>query len=174
MCHIKSNFMSLIFDRKHFFEINELLHDAYFNNNEDNHKIIIQNEQLLEKLQDTCFSSDVSYFHKVDCLEDSYDMMDHEKHEKLQVLDVLEDYSDEIQPLVMVEEELELPLENGYTILEEVHNSTTQEPTDEEIFAFYREVNNPTLMYTSHYDNFSLTDHLGELVLSLTSYTSKQ
>ena len=100
-------------------------------------------------------------------------MMYHEKHEKLQVLDVLEDDSDEIQSLVMVEEELELPLENGYTIFEEVHNSTTLEPTHEEIFAFSREVNNPTPMDTSHYDNFSLTDHLGELVLSPTSYTSK-
>ena len=43
-------------------------------------------------------------------------MMDHEKHEKLKFLNVLEDYSDAIQSLVMVEEELELPLENGYTI----------------------------------------------------------
>ena len=43
-------------------------------------------------------------------------MMDHEKHEKLQFLDVLEDYSAEIQSLLMVEEELEFPLENGYTI----------------------------------------------------------
>ena len=34
-------------------------------------------------------------------------------------------------------------------------------------------MNNPTPMDTSHYDNFSLTDHLGELVLSPTSYTSK-
>ena len=88
-------------------------------NNEVIDKLTIQNEQLLEKLQDTCFSSDVSDFPKVDCLEDSHDTMDHEKHEKLQVLDVLEDYSDEIQSLVMVEEELELPLENGYTIFED-------------------------------------------------------
>ena len=100
-------------------------------------------------------------------------MMDHEKHEKLQVLDVLQDYSDEKQSLVMVEEELELPFENGYTIFEDVHNSTTLEPTDEEIFAFSREVNNTNPMYTSHYDNFSLTDHVGELVLSPKSYTSK-
>ena len=63
----------------------------------------------------TCSSSYVSDCHMVDYLEDSHDMMDHEKHEKLQVLDVLEDYSDEIQSLVMVEDELELPLENGYT-----------------------------------------------------------
>ena len=100
-------------------------------------------------------------------------MMDLEKHEKLQVLDALEDYSDEIQSLVMVEEELELPLENGYTIFEEVHNSNTLEPTHEEIFAFSREANNSTPMDTSNYDKFSLTDHLVELVLSPTSYTSK-
>ena len=83
-------------------------------------------------------------------------MMDHEKNEKFQVLDVLEDDSDEIQSLVMVEKELELPLTNGYTIFEEVHNSTTLEPTDKEFFSFSREVNNPTPMNTSHYDNFSL------------------
>ena len=28
MCHIKGDFMSLIFDRNHLFEISELLHDA--------------------------------------------------------------------------------------------------------------------------------------------------
>ena len=81
------------------------------NNNEVIDKLTIQNELLLEKLEDTCFSFNVSYFHKVYCLEDSHDMMDHAKHEKLQVIDVLEDYSDDIQSLVMVEEELELPLE---------------------------------------------------------------
>ena len=50
---------------------------------------------------------------------------------------------DEIQSLFVVEEELELPLENGYTLFEEVHDSTTMEPTHEEIFAFSMEVNNP-------------------------------
>ena len=89
-------------------------------------------------------------------------MMDHEKHEKLQVLDVLEDYSDEIQSLVVVEEELELPLENGYTIFEEVHDSTTLEPTHEESFAIFREVKNPTPMNPSHDQNFALYCHLGE------------
>ena len=89
---------------------------------------------FLKSCQDTCFFSDVSDFHKVDCLEDSHEIIDHEKHEKFQVLDVLEDCSDEIQSLVMVEEELELPLENGYTIFEEVQNSTTLEPTHEEFF----------------------------------------
>ena len=83
-------------------------------------------------------------------------MMDHEKHEKFQVLDVLEDDSDDIQSLVMVEEELELPLENCYTIFEEVHNSTTLEPTHEEMFSFFREVHNPTPMDRSNYDNFAL------------------
>ena len=66
-----------------------------------------------------------------------------------------------------------MPLENDYTIFEEVHNSTTLEPTHEEIFAFFREVHNPTPMDPSHDDNFALSDHLGELVLSPTSYTSK-
>ena len=83
-------------------------------------------------------------------------MMDHEKHEKIQVIYLLEDYSYEIQSLVMVEEELELPLENGQTIFEEVHNSTTLEPTHEEIFAFFREMNNNSPMDPSHYENVSL------------------
>ena len=58
-------------------------------------------------------------------------MRDHEKHEKLKVLDVFEYYLNESQSLVVVEEELELPLENGYTLFEEVHYSTTLEPTHE-------------------------------------------
>ena len=66
-----------------------------------------------------------------------------------------------------------MPLENGYTIFEEVDNSTTLEPTHEEMFSFFREVHNPTPMDPSNDDNFALTDHLGELVLSPTSYTSK-
>ena len=69
MCHIKGNIMSLLFYRNHMFELNELLHDAYLKNNEDNHKLTIQNEQLLEKLQDTCFSSYVSDCQMVDYLE---------------------------------------------------------------------------------------------------------
>ena len=48
MCHIKGNFMSLFFDRNHFFELNELSHDAYLKNNVDNHKLTIRNEQLLK------------------------------------------------------------------------------------------------------------------------------
>ena len=88
MCPIKGNFMSLLFDRNHLFELNELLHDAYLKNNEDNHKLAIQNEQLLEKLQDTCFSSYVPDCQMVYCLEDSHDMVDHEKCGNLNVLDV--------------------------------------------------------------------------------------
>ena len=82
MCNIKGNFMSLIFDRKNVIELIEWLHEYYLKNNEFIDKITIQNEQLLEKLQDTCFSSYVSDCQMVDCLEDSHHMMDHEKHEK--------------------------------------------------------------------------------------------
>ena len=70
----------------------------------------------------------------VDCLEDSHDIMDNEKHGKLQVLDLFEYELDESQSLVVVEEELEFPLENGCTLFEEVHDSTTLEPTYEECF----------------------------------------
>ena len=90
MCNIEGNFMSFVFDRNHLFELNELIHDAYLKNNEDNHKFTIQNEQLLEKLQDTCFSSYVSDCQMVECLEDSHDMVDHEKCGNLNVLDVFQ------------------------------------------------------------------------------------
>ena len=73
----------------------------------------------------------------------------------------------------MVEEDLELPLEYGCTRFEEVHDSTTLEPTYGESFSILREVHNPTPRDPSHDGNFSLSDHLGELVLSPTSYTSK-
>ena len=75
----------------------------------------------------------------------------------------------ESQSLVVVEEELELSLENGYTLFEEVHDSTTLEPTHEESFSFLREVHNPTSMDPSHDENFSLSNPLGELVLCPTS-----
>ena len=52
MCRIKINFMSFLFDRNHFFELNEFINDSYLNNNEIIDKLTIQNEQLLEKLQD--------------------------------------------------------------------------------------------------------------------------
>ena len=82
MHNIEGTFMSFLFYRNNLVELNEWLHESYLNNNEDIHKIKIQNEQLLERLQDTCSSSYVSDFHRVDCLEDSHDMMDHEKHGK--------------------------------------------------------------------------------------------
>ena len=72
-----------------------------------------QNEQLQKRLQDTFSSSYVSYCHMVDCLEDSHDMRDHEKHGKLQVFYLFEYEIDESQSLVVVEEELDLPLEDG-------------------------------------------------------------
>ena len=83
MCNIEGSFKSLIFDRNNLVEFNECLHDTYLNNNEDNHKLTIQNEQFLEKSQDTCFSSYVSDCHMVDCLEDSHDTRNHERHGKL-------------------------------------------------------------------------------------------
>ena len=58
-------------------------------------------------------------------------MRDHERHGKMQVLDVFEYQIDEIQSLVVVEEEPEFPLDNGYTLFEQVHDSTTLEPTYE-------------------------------------------
>ena len=88
MCHIKGNFMSLLFDRNQFYELNEFLHDAYLKNNEDNHNLTIQNEKRLEKFQDTCFSSYVLDSQMVDCLEDSHDMVYHEKCGNLDVLDL--------------------------------------------------------------------------------------
>ena len=50
----------------------------------------------------------------------------------------------------MVEEELEFPLENDYTLFGEVHDSTTLEPIYEESFAFLMEVHTPTPMDPSH------------------------
>ena len=54
-----------------------------------------------------------------------------------------------------------------------MHDSTTLEPTYEESFAFLREMHVPNPMDTSHDEIFSLYDHLGEFVLSPTTYTSK-
>ena len=137
-------------------ELNEWLHESYLNNNGDIHKFKIQNEQLLERLQDTCSSSYVSYCHMVDCSEDSHEMRDHERHGKLQVLNVVEDYLDEILSLVVVEEELEFPLKNGYTLFEEVHDSTSLEQTHEESFSFLREVNNTNPMDPPNHEKSSL------------------
>ena len=59
------------------------------------------------------------------CSEDSHGIRDHEEHGKLKVLDLFEDEIYDIQSLVVMEEELEFPLENGYTLFEEAHGSTT-------------------------------------------------
>ena len=77
------------------------------------------------------------------------------------------------QSLVVLEEELELPLEYGCTLFEEVHDSTTLEPTHEESLEFLREVHSPSSMDPSNDENVSLSNPWGELVLSPTSYTSK-
>ena len=96
-------------------------------------------------------------------------MKDHEKQGKLKVLDLFEYELDESQSLVVVEDELELPLEYGCTLFEEVHDSTTLELTYGEIFSFLREVHVPTPMEPSHDEHFSLSNPLGELVLFPTS-----
>ena len=136
--------MSLIFYRNNFFELNELLHDAYLKNNEDNLKLTLQNEKLLEKLQDVCFPSNVSDCQMVDCLEDSHDMVDHEKCGNLIVLDVFEYELEEIQTLDVVEEELELSLDEGYAIFKEEHDSSTLEPIYDKGFTILKELHNPT------------------------------
>ena len=97
-------------------------------NNEVIDKLTIQNEQLLKKLQDTCFSSYVLYCQMVDCLEESHDMVDNENFGNLNVLDVFEDVLEENQTLDVVEEELELSLDEGYAIFKEDHDSSTLEP----------------------------------------------
>ena len=102
MCNIIGNFMSLIFYIKNFIELSEWLHESYLKNNEVIHKLTIQNEKILEKLQDTFFSSRVSNCQMVDCLEDSRDMVDHEKCGNLNVLDVFEDELEEIQTFDVV------------------------------------------------------------------------
>ena len=150
MCNIKGNFMYLLFDSKNGIEIIEWLHESYFNNNEVIHKLTIQNEQLLEKLQDTCFSSYVSDCQMVDCLEDSHDMVDHEKFGNLNVLDVFENELEEIQTLDVVEEELELSLDEGYAIFKEEHDSSTLEPIYDKGFTVLKEMHDTTHMDPSH------------------------
>ena len=56
---------------------------------------------------------------RVDCLEDSHDMEDHEKCENLNVLDVFEVELEEIKTLDEVEEELELFLDECYANFKE-------------------------------------------------------
>ena len=88
-------------------------------------------------------------------------MVDHDKCGNLNVTDVFEYHIYGIQSLVVVEEELNFPLEDGCTLFEEVHDSTTLEPTYGESFSILREVHNPNPMDPSHDENFTLYDHLG-------------
>jgi len=115
------------------------------NNNEDIHNLQIQNEQLLERMQDTCYSSHVSYCHMVDCFEDSHDMVDHEKCRNLNVINVFEDEIEEIQKIYVVEEELELSLDEGYAISKEEHDSSTLEPIYDKGFTLLKELHDTTV-----------------------------
>ena len=91
--------MYFIFDRNNLVDFDEWSHEAYLKNSEDIYKLKIQNEQLLERLQDTCSSSHVLDCKMVDCLKDSHDMVDHEKFGTLNVLDVFEYVLEEIKTL---------------------------------------------------------------------------
>ena len=142
------------------------------NNTEDNHKITIQNEQLLEKMQDTCFSYYVSGCQMVDYLEDFHDMVDHEKYGNLNLLNVFEYDLEEIQTLYVVEEELELYLDEGYAIFKEEHDSSTLEPIYDNSFTLLKEIHDTTHMDPSHDETSILFDHLGELYHFPTSYNS--
>ena len=99
-------------------------------------------------------------------------MRDHERHGKLQVLYVFEYELDDRKSLIIVEEELEFPLENSYTLLEALHDSTTLEPIYEESVTLLRQMHNHTLMAPSHDENFVLSNPLGEFFLYPTSHTS--
>ena len=58
----------------------------------------------MEKIQRAMCN--IKYCQRVDCLEDSHDMEDHEKSGNLNVLDVFQVELEEIQTLDDVEEEL--------------------------------------------------------------------
>ena len=126
--------MYLNFYRNNLVELKELLHEAHLNKNGDIHKLETQNEKLRKRLQGSCSSSYVSYCHIVYCLENPRDMRDHEIQGKLQVLDVFEYHLNETQSHFLMKEELGFPLENGYTVFVEVHDSTTLEPTYKKSF----------------------------------------
>ena len=61
-------------------------------------------------------------------------------------LSFFEFYIDERESLVVVEEELEFPLEDGCTLFEEAHDSTTLEPKYEESLTLWRDMHNNTPM----------------------------
>ena len=92
------------------------------------------------------FPSNVSDCQMVDCLEDSYDMVDHEKCGNLNFLDVFEDELEDIQTLYFVEEELELSIDEGYAIFKEEHDSSTWEPIYDKGFTLSKELHDTTHM----------------------------
>ena len=85
----------------------------------------------------------------VDFLEDSHDIVDHEKFGNLHVLDAFEYVLKEIQTLDVVEEELELSLDEGYAIFKE-HDSSTLEPIYDKGFTLLKELHDTTHMDPSH------------------------
>ena len=72
----------------------------------------------------------------------------------------------------MVEEELELSLDEGYTNFKEDHDSSTLEPISDKGFTLFKELHDTTHMDPYHDETSALSDHLGELVHSPTSYNS--
>ena len=128
----------------------------------DNHNLTIQNNQLLESLQDTYFSSYVSDCQMVDCLEDSHDMVDHEKCGNLNVIDVFEVEFEDIQTLYEVEEELELSLDENYANFKEEHDSSTLEPIYDKGFTLLKELHDTTHMDPYHDETHALFYNLGE------------
>ena len=55
MCNIEGNLMYFIFDRNNLVELNELLHDAYFNNNEYNHNSQFKMSNFLKSYKTLVF-----------------------------------------------------------------------------------------------------------------------
>ena len=123
-------------------------------------------------LQDTCFSSYVSNCQMVVCLEDSHDMVDHEKCGNLNFLDVFEDELEYIKTFDVVEEELEWYLDEGYVIFKEEHDSYTLGPIYDKGFTILKELHDTTHMDPFDDETSALFDHLGELVHSPTFYNS--
>ena len=70
-------------------------------------------------------------------------MVDHEKCGNLNVLEVFEDE-------IVVEEELELSLDEVYTIFKEEHDSFTLEPIYDKGFIILKELHDTTHMDPSH------------------------
>ena len=109
---------------------------------------------------------------RVDCLQDSHDMEDHEKCGNLNELDMFEVELEEIQTLDEVEDERELSLDEVYANFKEEHDSSTLEPIYDKGFTLLKELHYTTRMDPYHDETSAIFDHLGELVHSPTSYPS--